>query len=156
MRGRGGVIANQKLTSQPAWSEPMTGGMLKHRRFVWIKRGGVGRQSGSGPSGCKATPRALLSRTLRDRAGVAAVVTARQELAYKAKATPPKIIYGRLPPGPLPYDNKRFVIIDGRREYAPVGTHLCHDGVEYALNGGGFCDRCGENVEKLSAHLTEE
>lgn len=29
---------------------------------------------------------------------------------------------------------------------APFGTHICHDGVEYALNGAGCCDRCGEDV----------
>jgi hypothetical protein len=74
--------------------EPMHDGSNKHRRFIWIKRGGVGRQSGSGPSGCKATPRALLSRSMRDRAGVAAVVTARQAATLARKANPPAVIYG--------------------------------------------------------------
>jgi len=58
----------------------MRDGDLKHARFVWVKRGGVGRQSGSGPSGCKATPRALLSRALRDRAGVAADIPSDEDL----------------------------------------------------------------------------
>lgn len=49
----------------------------------------------------------------------------------------------------LPYDSERFLIIEGKREYAPVGSHVCHDGIEYPLNAGGCCDRCGENVEKL-------
>lgn len=32
---------------------------------------------------------------------------------------------------------------------APYGTHTCHDGTEYPVNAAGFCDRCGENVEKV-------
>jgi hypothetical protein len=75
MRGRGGVTASR---SQVAAGN----------RTIKIKRGGVGRMSGSGPSGRRATPRAILARTLRDRAGVAKVVTTRQEAALKAKATP--------------------------------------------------------------------
>jgi hypothetical protein len=47
----------------------------------------------------------------------------------------------------LPYDKNRFVVIDGKREYAPVGTHICHDGVEYPLNCAGCCDRCGVDTE---------
>jgi hypothetical protein len=93
MRGRGGVTALSSMRRQAAWNEPLIGGQLKHLRFVWIKRGGVGRQSGSGPSGCTATPRALLSRALRDRAGVAAAVTKRQAATVAAKALPPKL-YG--------------------------------------------------------------
>lgn len=62
---------------------------------IKINRGGTGRMSGNGPSGRKATPRALLARTMRERAGVAAVVTARQALAVARKANPPKVIYGR-------------------------------------------------------------
>lgn len=96
MRGRGGVIAGGNFTRQAAWAEPMTGGQLKHARFIWIKRGGVGRQSGNGPSGSKATPRALLARTLRERAGVADFVTKRQAAALEAKKNPPKVIYGPL------------------------------------------------------------
>jgi hypothetical protein len=46
--------------------------------IIKIKRGGTGHMSGNGPSGHKATPRALLARTLRDRPGVAAKVTERQ------------------------------------------------------------------------------
>jgi|SRR5674476_1245277 len=94
MRGRGGVCASAKVAAQGAWLEPMRDGMNKHRRFIWQKRGGVGKQSGSGPSGCKATPRALLGRSMRDRAGVAAVVTARQAAALARKANPPAVIYG--------------------------------------------------------------
>lgn len=59
------------------------------------KRGGTGRQSGSGPSGAKATPRALLSRAMRERPGVALVVTTRQAARVEAKKHPPKIIYGK-------------------------------------------------------------
>lgn len=93
MRGRGGVCVNAKAASREAWIVPMRDGDMKHARFVWIKRGGVGRQSGSGPSGCKATPRALLSRALRDRAGVALVVTTRQATRVARKAAPP-VLYG--------------------------------------------------------------
>lgn len=63
---------------------------------IKAKRGGTGRMSGSGPSGCKATPRALLARALRERSGVSAVVTARQAASVARKANPPKVIYGPL------------------------------------------------------------
>ncbi len=94
MRGRSGVTAPGSMRRQAAWNDPIIGGQLKHLRFVWIKRGGVGRTSGSGPSGCKATPKALLSRAMRDRAGVAEFVTKRQAVIVEAKKTPPKVIYG--------------------------------------------------------------
>lgn len=96
MRGRGGVTAPSNRLRQLAWREPIStsGGQLKHARFVWIKRGGVGRTSGSTPSGCKATPKALLSRALRERAGVAEFVTKRQAERVAAKANPPVVIYG--------------------------------------------------------------
>lgn len=94
MRGRGGVIAGADKTRQAAWGEPMTDGQTKHARFVWIKRGGPGKQAGSGPTGHKATPRALLARSMRDRPGVAKVVTERQAAIVAAKKQPPRIIYG--------------------------------------------------------------
>ena len=93
MRGRGGVCTSPKQATRGTWLEPVRDGMSKHRRFVWIKRGGVGRMSGNGPSGCKATPRALLSRTLRARPGVADAVTKRQAATMARKASPPKAIY---------------------------------------------------------------
>jgi hypothetical protein len=80
MRGRGGVIASR---SQVA-NKNLT---------IKIKRGGVGRMSGNGPSGRKATPRAILSRTLRSRPGVAAAVTKRQAEVLARKANPSKAIY---------------------------------------------------------------
>ena len=94
MRGRGGVCVSAKVAAQAAWLEPMRDGMNKHRRFIWQKRGGVGKQSGSGQSGSKATPRALLSRALRQRAGVAEYVTKRQAASVARKANPPAVIYG--------------------------------------------------------------
>lgn len=94
MRGRAGVCVSPKVASQEAWLEPITDKMLKHRRFRWQKRGGNSKTSGSGPSGHKATPRALLARALAERAGVAAVVTARQAASAAAKKQPPKVIYG--------------------------------------------------------------
>jgi len=60
---------------------------------IKINRGGTGKMSGNGPSGRKATARAMLARTLRDRPGVAAVVTARQAATMAAKKHPPKIIW---------------------------------------------------------------
>jgi hypothetical protein len=93
MRGHGGVIAGNKLASKPDWLEIMRDGMNKHRRFVWIKRGGPSGTGGSGPQGRKATRRAMLSRSLADRPLVAAAVTARQAAAVLAKATPRRIIW---------------------------------------------------------------
>lgn len=93
MHGRSGVIAPSSMRRQAAWGEPISDGQLKHLRFVWIKRGGTGRTSGSGPSGRRATPRALLARTLAERAGVAEVVKARQAARVVAKALPPRL-YG--------------------------------------------------------------
>jgi hypothetical protein len=83
MKGRGGVKASRSQVARGR--EGLT---------VKIARGGVGHMSGNGPSGRRATPRALLSRTLKDRAGVAAAVTKRQAAALQAKATPRRVIYG--------------------------------------------------------------
>lgn len=82
MRGRGGVIASR--------SRVKSGNLT-----IKIKRGGVGRMSGSGPSGRKATPRALLACTLAQRAGVSAVVTKRQAEALTRRASPPAVIWGK-------------------------------------------------------------
>jgi hypothetical protein len=83
VKGRGGVKASRSQVARGR--EGLT---------VKIARGGVGHMSGNGPSGRKATPRALLSRTLKERAGVAAAVTKRQVAALARKANPPKVIYG--------------------------------------------------------------
>jgi hypothetical protein len=83
MRGRGPLYASP--------SQVASGNLT-----LKIKRGGVGRQSGSGPSGRTATPRAVLSRSLRDRAGVAKVVTERQAARVARKKHPPKVIYGAI------------------------------------------------------------
>ena len=93
MHARAPITANPKMAASAAWNEPMTDKMNKHARFLWGKRGGTGKQSGSGPSGRTATPRAILSRTLRDRPGVAAKVTERQAARVEAKKHPPKIIW---------------------------------------------------------------
>lgn len=94
MRGRGGVIAGSDKIRQAAWAEPMTDKMNKHARFVWIKRGGNSKTSGSGASGHRATPRALLARALAERPGVADHVTKRQAAAVARRALPPAIIWG--------------------------------------------------------------
>lgn len=95
MRGHGGVCTNARMASRPEWLEPIRDGMNKHRRFVWIKRGGTSGSSGSGPTGRKATRRALLARALAERAGVAQFVTARQAARVAEKAKPLRIIYGK-------------------------------------------------------------
>ncbi len=95
MHARAPIIAARRLTRQDTWLDPIRDGQNKHARFIWVKRGGTGSTSGSGPSGRTATPRARLSRTLADRAGVAAVVTARQAARVAAKKHPPTIIYGK-------------------------------------------------------------
>lgn len=96
MRGHGGVIAGGKLVVRPEWLEPVRDGSSKHRRFVWIKRGGTSKTSGSGPQGRKATSRALLARSLAERPLVAAAVAARQAAAAGRSGTYPAIIW----PGP--------------------------------------------------------
>jgi hypothetical protein len=60
---------------------------------IKINRGGTGRISGNGPSGRKATPRALLARTLAGRANVNKVVTERQAAIVARKKSPPAIIW---------------------------------------------------------------
>lgn len=97
MRGHGGVCTNARQAARPEWLEPIRDGMNKHRRFIWIKRGGTSGSSGSGPAGRKATRRALLARALAERAGVAAVVTARQATATAARGLPPVIIWPDAP-----------------------------------------------------------
>lgn len=95
MRGHGGVCTNARMAARGDWLEPIRDGMNKHRRFVWIKRGGTSGTSGSGPAGRKATRRALLSRAMAERAGVAAFVTARQAARVIEKTKPLKIIWGK-------------------------------------------------------------
>lgn len=104
MRGRGGVIAPASKTRQPAWHEPIRNdGQQKHARFIWQAKWGNGSMS-SGPTGCKATPRALLARSLADRPVVSKIVTDRQAARVEAKSQPPKIIW----PGPLANADRHF------------------------------------------------
>ena len=91
MHARAPIIAGPKQSRTEAWQEPIRDGQNKHARFIWVKRGGVGSTSGSGPTGRKATPRALLARNLANRPGVAAFVTARQAATVAAKKHPPKL-----------------------------------------------------------------
>lgn len=51
MRGRSGVCVNARQANQAAWLVPIRDGDMKHARFVWIKRGGVGRMSASKTDG---------------------------------------------------------------------------------------------------------
>lgn len=84
MRGRAGVCVSAKRASQAAWLEPIRDGDTKHARFVWIKRGGASKSSGSGPSGYKLNPAKVLARALAERPGVAHAVKTRQQ-AMEAK-----------------------------------------------------------------------
>ncbi len=59
---------------------------------VKLKRGGVGRQSGNGPSGYKTNPAKLLSRSLAERTGVSLAAKTRQEENFKRKRIPVKVI----------------------------------------------------------------
>ena len=95
MHARAPIIADRKMAASEAWNEPIGNGQNKHIRFIWVKRGGTGRISGSGPSGRRATPRALLARALADRPLVAAAVTTRQAARVEAKKHPPRVIYGK-------------------------------------------------------------
>lgn len=93
MRGHGPVTTNDRQTARDEWLEPIRDGQNKHRRFIWIKRGGTSGTSGSGPQGRKATRRALLSRALAERPSVAQTVTARQAATVAAKKLPLAIIW---------------------------------------------------------------
>lgn len=78
MQSRAGVIVSDKVAASAAWQEPIRDGMLKHKRFIWIKRGGTA-SSGSGPTGWKTKPAARLARSLAERPGVALAVKQRQQ-----------------------------------------------------------------------------
>lgn len=96
MRAVSGYIASAKLVARPEWQEPMRDGITKHRRFIWVKRGGTGGSGGSGPTGYKATPRRLLQRALAERDGANLATTARQALQRQHKINPPRVIQGLL------------------------------------------------------------
>lgn len=55
MRGRCGVICPNKIVGTP-------------NQEIWVKRGGDGKTSGSGPSGWKTTPARLLARSMAEMA----------------------------------------------------------------------------------------
>lgn len=103
MRGRGAVIARASKTRQAAWNEPIRDNTLKHARFIWIAKWGNGNMS-SGPTGRKATRRAMLARSLADRPVVSKVVTDRQIARTEAKRQPPIVIW----PGPLAEADRHF------------------------------------------------
>ena len=70
MRGRGGVMMPQSLQEHVARlpeSERKPAAKVHHINEIWIKRGGTGKTSGSGPSGWKLRPARLLSRSLAGR-----------------------------------------------------------------------------------------
>lgn len=96
MRGHAPVTTNARQAARDEWLEPMRDGANKHRRFIWIKRGGTA-SSGSGPTGYKATRRALLARGLADRPLVAQAETARQAVARARKHKAPAIIWPDAP-----------------------------------------------------------
>lgn len=85
MKGRGGVIAS---------AGTVRGGNLT----IKIKRGGVGRMSGSGPSGRRAKPSRLLQRALAEREGANTATKARQSWQRARNVNPPRVIQGLLGP----------------------------------------------------------
>lgn len=78
MKGRGAVKCPRAFVGTP-------------NQTIWINRGGTGRMSGSGPTGRKTRPAAMLARSLAERAGVAAATKARQ-LAVRRER---RVIYGK-------------------------------------------------------------
>lgn len=96
MRASAGVIASPKLAARDEWLEPIRDGATKHRRFIWLKRGGTTSQNGSGPTGWKMTPAHRLARSLAERPGVSLVVKARETARVAEKAKPPVVIQGLL------------------------------------------------------------
>lgn len=70
MNGRGAVYPKAKILSYPSWNVSFVdkGNMRFPAREYWIKRGGIGKMSGNGPSGWKLTPAHVLSRSLADMA----------------------------------------------------------------------------------------
>lgn len=85
MHARAPVYATR---AQVASGQPLT---------IKVKRGGTGGNSGSGPTGYKATARALLSRNMADRPNVALAVKQRQALATIENKQPPKIVWPDAP-----------------------------------------------------------
>jgi hypothetical protein len=83
MNGRGGVFADPKLVASKGWQQPMRDTDRQHVRFIWISRGGTGKQGGQGPTGYKLRPARLLARSLAERVGVAALVKQREEARVK-------------------------------------------------------------------------
>lgn len=70
MNGRGAVYAKPNRVSHPSWNSGYAdkGTMRYPAREFWLKRGGIGKMSGNGPSGWKLTPAHVLSRSLADMA----------------------------------------------------------------------------------------
>lgn len=70
MKGRGGVMMKpslQEIVARLPDTERKPSPKAKHINEIWIKRGGTGKTSGSGPSGWKLRPARLLSRSLAGR-----------------------------------------------------------------------------------------
>ena len=70
MRGRSGLMMPKKLAEIVAAlpdSERKPAPKAKHINEIWIKRGGSGKMSGSGPSGWKLRPAKRLARSLAER-----------------------------------------------------------------------------------------
>lgn len=69
MKAKAPVVAKASLVSNPVWNVGYMdkGSMRYPARERWIKRGGVGKTSGSGLSGWKLRPSKVLARSLADR-----------------------------------------------------------------------------------------
>lgn len=70
MHGRGGVKMSKKLAAVVAAlpeSERIPAPQAHHINEIWIRKGGDGKTSGSGPSGWKLRPAKRLARSLAER-----------------------------------------------------------------------------------------
>lgn len=91
MKARAPLMAKPSLTRQETWTAPMhNDGVGKHRRYIWIKRGGNNGTGGSGATGYKTSPARKLAEALCERVGVNSAVSRRQAERIAALARPPR------------------------------------------------------------------
>lgn len=93
MKGKCGVMAPDKRVAHPSWyvGYQDKGSFRYPAREVWVKRGGTGKTSGSGPTGYKTNPAYMLARSLAERPGVNLAVRKRQEERVLEKKRPIKL-----------------------------------------------------------------
>lgn len=92
MHSRAPLLGNAKVVLSDEWREPIRDGQQKHRRFIFLTQFGTG-STGSGPQGRKSTKRALLARSLRERAGADAGERVRQAVNRARNQTARVVIW---------------------------------------------------------------